>query len=185
MQSAPESGKGQKYTPAFRLALCGMMAALGTVLMLSSSLIPVLTYAAPMLASLMLIPVLFEFGKKYAGMTWLVTALLALMLCTDREAAFFYLFIGWYPIMKPTLDRIPGKAVRFLVKLAAFTLDFLLLFLLLSFVLGLEDFRSEMLLSAAVYGMLVFSMLLFDKIYERAVILYAVRLRQKLLGKVK
>ena len=175
----------KNHAMAFRLSLSALMAALGTVLMLSSNLIPVLTYVAPMLASLTLIPILTEFGKKYAWMTWGVTAGLALLLCADREAAFFYLFIGWYPILKPTLDRIPGKAFRFLVKLAAFTLDFLLLFLLLSFVLGLEDFRSEMLLSAAVYGMLVFSMLLFDKIYERAVILYAVRLRQKLLGKVK
>ena len=89
----------RNHATAFRLSLSALMAALGTVLMLSSNLIPVLTYVAPMLASLTLIPILSEFGKKYAWMTWAVTALLALLLCADREAAFFYLFIGWYPIL--------------------------------------------------------------------------------------
>ncbi len=162
-----------------------MMAALGTALMLSSSLIPILTYAAPMLASLTLLPVLFEFGKKYGWMTWKVTALLALMLCADREAAFFWVFIGWYPILKPTLDRIRSKPFRILAKLAVFTGAFLLLFLILAFVLGLEDFRGELLLSAAVYAMLILAMLLFDRVYERAVILYAVRLRNKLIRNTK
>ena len=64
-------GTGQKnHAMAFRLSLSALMAALGTVLMLSSNLIPVLTYVAPMLASLTLIPILTEFGKKYAWMTW-------------------------------------------------------------------------------------------------------------------
>ena len=80
----------KNHAMAFRLSLSSLMAALGTVLMLSSNLIPVLTYVAPMLASLTLIPILSEFGKKYAWMTWGVTALLALLLCADREAAFFY-----------------------------------------------------------------------------------------------
>ena len=99
----------KNHATAFRLSLSALMAALGTVLMLSSNLIPVLTYVAPMLASLTLIPILSEFGKKYAWMTWAVTALLALLLCADREAAFFYLFIGWYPILKPALDRISSR----------------------------------------------------------------------------
>ena len=112
----------KNHAMAFRLSLSSLMAALGTVLMLSSNLIPVLTYVAPMLASLTLIPILTEFGKKYAWMTWGVTALLALLLCADREAAFFYLFIGWYPILKPILDRISSRTMRILTKLLLFTL---------------------------------------------------------------
>ena len=173
--------KRQKNTPAFRLSLSALMAALGAVLMLCGNLIPVLTYVSPMLASLTLIPILMEFGRKYAWMTWGVTALLALLLCTDRESAFFYLFIGWYPIVKPSLDLIPGRPVRILVKLALFTAVFLLLFALLTFVLGLEDMRGEMLLSLAVYAMLVLIMMMFDRVYERAALIYEKRLRDRLL----
>ncbi len=173
----------QNHEMAFRLSLSALMAALGTVLMLSSNLIPVLTYVAPMLASLTLIPILTEFGKKYAWMTWTVTALLALLLCADREAAFFYLFIGWYPILKPALDRIPSRPLRILTKLALFTLVFMLLFVLLAFVMGLEDMKSEMLLSIVVYAMLVAIMLLFDRVYERMALLYEKRLRDRLIRK--
>lgn len=170
----------KNHATAFRLSLSALMAALGTVLMLSSNLIPVLTYVAPMLASLTLIPILSEFGKKYAWMTWAVTALLALLLCADREAAFFYLFIGWDPILKPALDRISSRVTRILAKLALFTLVFVLLFVLLTFVMGLEDMKSEMLLSIVVYAMLVATMLLYDRVYERMALIYERRLRNRL-----
>lgn len=170
----------KNHATAFRLSLSALMAALGAVLMLSSNLIPVLTYVAPMLASLTLIPILTEFGKKYAWMTWGVTAGLALLLCADREAAFFYLFIGWYPILKPALDRISSRVTRILAKLALFTLVFVLLFVLLTFVMGLEDMKSEMLLSIVVYAMLVATMLLYDQVYERMALIYERRLRNKL-----
>ena len=173
--------KQRNHTLAYRLSLSALMAALGVVIMLSSNVIPVLTYVAPMLASLTLVPILSEFGRKYAWMTWGVTALLALLLCADREAAFFFLFIGYYPILKPALDRIPSKPARILAKLALFTVVFLLLFLLLAFVLGLEDFRAEMLLSIIVYAILVVSMLLFDRVYARAALIYEKRLRDKLI----
>ena len=166
---------------AYRLALSALMAALGGAIMLCSNLIPILTYVSPMLASLTLIPVLVEFGRKYAWMTWAVTALLALLLCADREAAFFYLFVGYYPVLKPTLDRIPSKLFRFLAKLLLFTAAFLLLFVLLTFVMGLEDMKSEMLLSIVVYAVLVAVMLLFDRVYDKAAIIYVRRLRDKLI----
>ena len=76
----------RKDNTSYEIAICALMAALAIVFMLLSSLIPVLTYVSPMLASLTLIPVLYEFGKKYAWMTWGVTTALALMLCADREA---------------------------------------------------------------------------------------------------
>ena len=173
----------QNSTLAFRLSLSALMAALGAVIMLSSSLIPVLTYVAPMLASLTLLPVLREFGRKNAWMTWCVTALLALLLCADREAAFFYLFIGYYPILKPDLDRIRSKPARILAKLVLFTLVFLLLFVLLTFVLGLEDMKSEMLLSIIVYAMLVVTMMLFDRVYTGTAVLYEKKLRGRLVRK--
>jgi hypothetical protein len=58
-----------------------------------------------------------------------------------------------------------------------------LLFLLLTFVMGLEDMKSEMLLSIVVYAMLVATMLMFDRVYERMALLYERRLRNKLIRK--
>ena len=66
-----KTNKGQAYTVAF----CSLMAALGAVLMLTGGLIPVMTYCSPLMAGVLLIPVLREFGKKWAWLVWLVTAL--------------------------------------------------------------------------------------------------------------
>lgn len=165
------------------LALCALMAALGTVIMLSSGVIPILTYASPLIAGLTLIPVLYEFGSKYAWMTWLVTALLSLMICADREAAFFYLFLGYYPIVKLRLDRIPSKTVRIAAKLGTVSAGICLLFLLLTFVLGLEDMKSELLLNIAVYGMLIGVMMIYDRTLDRMMLVYVKRLRDRLIRK--
>ncbi len=81
------------------------------------------------------------------------------------------------------MDRIPSRPIRILSKLALFTLVFVLLFVLLTFVMGLEDMKSEMLLSIVVYAMLVATMLMFDRVYERMALLYERRLRNKLIRK--
>ena len=175
--------KKETKKTSYTVAFCALMAALGTALMATGGLIPVATYCSPLLAGLLLLPVLVEFGAREGWMVWAVTAALSLILSPDKEAGSMYLFLGWYPILKPTLDRIPSRAMRILAKLLLFTLVFVLLFVLLTFVMGLEDMKSEMLLSIVVYAMLVGTMLLFDRVYERMRLLYERRLRNKLIRK--
>ncbi len=148
---------------AYRTSFCALMAALGAAFMLTGNLIPVLTYVSPMLAGMTLIPVLYEFGKKSAWMTWAVTAALAMMLCADREEAFFYLFTGFYPIIKPDLDRIRSKSLRFLAKLAVFTVSIACMVLILLFVVGMTDIREELWLSLLFYAMMIGLMFLYDR----------------------
>ncbi|MER2151319.1 MAG: hypothetical protein ABS901_06125 [Candidatus Limivicinus sp.] len=170
-----------RKSSAYQIAFCALLAALGTAFMLSSNLIPVLTYVSPMLASLTLIPVLREFGKKYAWMTWAVTTALALMICADREAAFFYLFVGYYPIIKPDLDRIRSKPARILAKLAVFTAGITLMVLCLLFVVGLTDIREEPWLNLVFYVMMIVMMFLFDRACASMTVLYEKRLRRVLM----
>ncbi|MBQ4341198.1 MAG: hypothetical protein II756_01695, partial [Clostridia bacterium] len=70
---------------ALSVTFCGMMAALGAALMLLGGVLAVFTYAAPLLASVCLIPVLREFGKKSAWLCWLATAVICVLLCPDKE----------------------------------------------------------------------------------------------------
>lgn len=168
-------------TPAYRLSFCALMAALGTAFLLAGNLIPVLTYVSPLLASLTLIPVLYEFGKKYAWMTWAVTAALALILCADREEALFYLFIGYYPIIKPDLDRIRPKAGRVLAKLAVFAAAITVMALCLTFVIGVSDLREEFWLNAVFYVLMIGVLFLFDRSYASMTALYERRLRRLLV----
>lgn len=84
-------------TQTARTALCGVLGALGLVLLALGSVLPLATYAAPMLAAFALIPLVQDCPPRYAWLTWAATALLALMLLPDRELALTYaLVLGPY-----------------------------------------------------------------------------------------
>ena len=92
-----------------RMAVSGMMVALATAIMLLGGVIPAATFVAPALAGIVLIPVLFEGGRRMALGAWLAISALGLILCADKEAALLFAFLGWYPPMKWTLDaKLPG-----------------------------------------------------------------------------
>ena len=55
-----------RKTESQKIALCGMLGALSVVLLLLGSALQIGTYAAPMLAAFLLIPVLEEYGTRYA-----------------------------------------------------------------------------------------------------------------------
>jgi len=177
--------KGPALCPAYVIALCALFAALGAAVMLTGGLIPVMTYCSPLIAGLLLIPILTEFGSGRAWMTWAATALLALLLSADKEAAFFYLFLGCYPILKQRLDRLPGRILRFLVKLVYFAAALALMYGLLYFVLGLETVVNDlnaagMVLNIALYIALVAAMMIFDLAIRNVTLLYMRRLRPHL-----
>lgn len=174
--------RGQAYTVAF----CSLMAALGAALMLTGGLIPVMTYCSPLLAGVLLIPVLREHGAKWAWMVWLVTAALSMVLSADKEAAFFYLFLGYYPILKRQLDRLRPAPLAFFAKLAFFTLAVAAMYALIAFVFRLDVGMEELeelgrFAGILFYGLLVLSMLIYDVALRNLAVLYEYRLRPKLM----
>ncbi len=104
-----------------KIAFCGAVAALGTVLMLLQGMVPVASIAIPALAGCFLIPVVVEAGVPWAFGTYGVTAVLAMLVAPDREAALIYLlFFGYYPALYAVLGRIRRKPPRYVAKFAVF-----------------------------------------------------------------
>ena len=177
-----ENAKRQSYT----VALCALLAALGTAIMAAGGLIPVATYCSPLLAALLLLPALVELGRREAWTVWAVTAALSLLLSPDKEAAAMYLFLGWYPILKPAFDRLRPRLLGWGAKLAVFTLAFGAMYALLCFVFRLdevlEELRAVSLAVNLLYGLAMLTvMLLYDFILGRMLPLYVYRLRPRLL----
>ena len=160
---------------AYTVALCALFAALGVAVMMAAGLIPILTYCSPLIASLFLIPILREFGKGQAWMTWGVTAALSGILCADKEAAFFYIFLGCYPILKPYFDKL-GKP-GWLAKLLYFAAALAAMYGLILFVFGLDIEIEGTGFMVALYIALVAVMLLFDFVLKRMTLLYERRIR--------
>ena len=181
MPSQRKNARQQSMTVAF----CGMAAALSAVIMLIGGVIPIATYAVPMLCGTLLLPILIEFGKRAAWATFFSVALLSLILGFDKEAAFFYLFIGYYPILKWPMDRLRPKGKRILCKGLLFTcaigVMYGILFLLFPMEAMVEEFREMGIFLSIIFVIAyVGCMFLYDAMLVRLLPLYANRVRPKL-----
>ena len=104
-----------------KIALGGLLTALGVVLMFLTGLIPIGTYALPAIAGVLLIVAVIEIGAKWAWMIYAAVAVLSLLLAADKEAALlFVLFFGYYPVLKSFLERISNKVLSWISKFAVF-----------------------------------------------------------------
>lgn len=122
------------------MALGGVLAALAVVIMGMGTLIPEATYVCPMLCALLLQVVLKTCGVRVAWAWYGAVAILSLLLAPDKEAAAVFLFLGYYPIVKPKLDRMKGK---WLWKVLLFNVSVLLVYWLLMHVFGLDQLGEE------------------------------------------
>ena len=129
-----------RNSPAGNVALGGILAALAVVIMAMGTLIPVATYVCPMLCALLLQVVLKTCGSRIAWAWYGAVALLSLLLAPDKEAAVVFTCLGYYPIVKPKLDRRKGK---WLWKALLFNCASLAAYWLMLQVLGLEELTAE------------------------------------------
>ena len=101
-----------------QIALCGLLCALAVTMLLLGGILGIGMFAGPILAMAVLLPILEEYGAKTAAAAYGAAAILALLLVPDRETALVFAFFGWYPLLRPRLDRVHSCPVRLLVKLA-------------------------------------------------------------------
>lgn len=181
----PTSSRQSAHVASVRAAFCGMITALSLVLMLTSSLVQIMVYAAPLLCGLLLIPCRLFFGRRAALLTFLASALLVLVLGFDKELALFYLFFGCYPLLKWRLDRILGKARCLLVKIAYFSMAVAVMYLLLTLIFPIPAILAEFqemgrILSLLFLAALVFSLMLYDRVLTPLTLLYVTRYEPRL-----
>ena len=160
-----------------KIAFCGMMVALSVALMLTGGLIPIATYCAPMISGVLLLPILLEYGKK--------TALIVLILGIDKEAAFFYIFLGYYPIIKWSIDKLHQKPMRVILKLLLFNGAVVAMYAVLGFVLHMDAVVEEftemgMWMLAAFIILLDICLFMYDRLLVPMTVLYANKFRPRL-----
>ena len=158
------------HTQARKTALGGMLAALAVVLMTMGGMIPVATYVVPMICMLILKLVASLCGIRIAWAWYGAVTLLGLLLCPDKEAAAVFAALGYYPIIKPRLDR---TKLPWLWKGLLFNGSILLLYWMLLNLFGIGELVQEfegmgamMTAVLLVMGNVVF--LLLDKVLGRS-----------------
>lgn len=122
------------------MAFGGMMAALAVVIMCLGGLIPLATFVCPLICMLILQFVAKLCGQRIGWAWYGAVALLSLLIGPDKEGAALFLFLGFYPLVKPRLDRLP---LRWLWKAILFNGDILLMYTLLIHLFGMADLGDE------------------------------------------
>ena len=91
---------------AKELALGGMFTALGVVFLCLGGIVPLALYACPILASAVLLPVRENCRRSVVWSCYAAIAVLGTLLGPDKESALLFVFLGYYPIVKPRFDAI-------------------------------------------------------------------------------
>lgn len=127
-------------TNAKRMALGGLLAAVAVVIMCLGGMIPLATYVCPMLCILTQYIVLCLCGRRVAWTWYAAVALLCLLMGPDKEGALVFLMLGYYPIIKPVLEK---SRLAALWKLLLFNAVIALLYGLLLKLFGLDAVAAE------------------------------------------
>lgn len=122
------------------IALGGMLAALALVIMCLGGLIPIATYVCPVLCMMLLTFVLQLCGRRIAWAWYSAVMLLCLLIAPDKEAAVVFAFLGYYPIVKPKIDKL---RLRWLLKLLLFNAMIFLAYTVLIYLLGVDQVVTE------------------------------------------
>ena len=172
-----------------KITCCGVISALAVVFMLLTN-IPVALYTVPCIAGILFMIPTIEFNSKWGFLCYGVTAVLSLILPTEREAMIVFIgILGYYPILKMLIERIGNRPLELLIKFAVFNVGIIASYWVVIKVLGYNVFANEYAgwkvtaIALLVLGNVVFMM--FDYALTSLIRLYFVKLRKqvrKILG---
>ena len=161
-----------------KVVFCGLMAAVATVIMLVAYF-PYLTYAVPAVASLAIMVCLIELGVKWSFMAYLASILPIFLFCENESKLLYIVFFGFYPVIKVLIERIPSRAIEWVIKLVVFNAIIVSTYFVFSNLLGVRideiSFVGGYTIAVLLFlGNIVF--VLYDICIERMAALYMVRL---------
>ena len=125
---------------AKEIALGGVMAGLAIVIMCLGGMIPLATFVCPMLCCLLMKLVHKMCGNRIAWAWYAAVAILSALMGPDKEAAALFVFLGYYPIIKPKMDQL---RLKWLWKGLYFNTVILLMYTLLIHVFGIAEVVQE------------------------------------------
>lgn len=159
----------KRRTPAYAIALGGSLAALAVTIMSLGTLIPIATYVCPVLCMVVLNILAMICGDRIGWAWYGAVALLSALLAPDKEAAAMFVFLGYYPLIKPKLDK---TRLKWLWKILFFNVTILAAYWFLMHLLGMaaiaEEFREMgAVLTAAMLVLGNLTFFLLDRLLSR------------------
>lgn len=171
-----------------KIALCGVFCGLAVVILNLGGIIPLATFCAPAFAGICTFPVAVEFGFRAGGMVYLVCGILSLLFCPDREAACIFVFLlGYYPLVKPWLDKISNRMLQWVMKILLCNMAIAGCYFVLMTFLGSPELHKELMQATkSSLVVLIFlsniSFIIYDKALVNIFRLYFIQFRPKIFS---
>lgn len=162
-----------------RIAVSSVLSALGVVMLYLGSMVEVLDISMAVIASLICVFAVIEYGKGYPWLIFFVTAILSLLLLPSKTPAVMYaVFFGFYPIIKEKLERLP-RVLSWVLKEIIFNVAFVIMAVLVMFVFTVGEVVIDLpyIIGIVFLGELTF--VLYDIAMTRLISLYIFKLRKR------
>ena len=171
---------------SFRTALGGILSALSITFMFLGGVFPFAEYVGPALASICVLIFKEEFGAKPAVIMYIAVSILALLVSPSIESSLLFMaFLGWYPIIKNSIEKKTKGLFSLIIKLTAVNVSVLSLYYILLNVLRLpfleDDLAGGPWLISALIILYNITFILFDRLLTVISYYYRNVLRNKLI----
>ena len=164
------------------IAFASIFTAFILVIMFLGSALAVLTYVAPLICSIIMMILNDIAGKKFAFLSYAAVSIISIIFLTDKECALtFAFFFGYYPLIRPSIEKIRKKALAFLVKILIFNIGFFLSQIILVFAFGIPFDMPWGKWGIAVFAVLInLVFIVFEFMFKRVIILYELKYKQRI-----
>lgn len=163
-----------------KLAVCAMLSALGVVLLYAGALVEVVDISMAVIASLLCVVAVIEYGGGASWMIYGVTSIISLLLLPNKTpAALYAVFFGFYPILKEKFEK-RQKMISWLLKEITFNASLVLMGAVSAYALsGSGSFIFDPILIGIAVVLCEVVFVLYDIALTRLISFYILKLRSR------
>ena len=130
-----------KYHLTKQLTLGGLTAALAVVIMCLLGILGITTYVCPLLCMILLNVLVHLCSARICWCWYVVVSVISLLLAPDKESIAVFIFIGYYPILRPWINQCK---LSLIYKLLLFNFSMTVMYGFLLHLVGLAELISEL-----------------------------------------
>ena len=192
----PSGGRKTRHTgtrgATRRMVTCAILCALSTVMLGIGTVLEIIDLTAAAMAAVVILLIYLCYGARYALLSYAVTGVLGAVLLPQSLAVWSYVgLMGYYPVIKSRLDRLP-RVLGWIIKILLFAVVMglcLVVFHFLvfggegsladSFLRLFDEEEGKTLMAWGVLGLSFFTYVIFDLLLDRLHIVYELRFRRR------
>ena len=168
----------QRSEKTKKIALCGMLSALGVVVLYLGSLIEVLDISMAVIASLLAVMAVIEYGGLAPWAIYAVTSILSVVLLPSKLPAVMYImFFGFYPIIKEKIEKLRRRVIGWAIKEIVFNVCLISLMLIAKWFM--LDPEGLFVFEVIFFCLANVTFVLYDIALTRLISLYIFKIRKK------